>query len=264
MTYMPIWEKHLNMFEEIGLEDAQRGRLITMMMEYHFRGEQPEELEPELKAIWFFLRQDLDAARRQYMQSVENGKKGAEKRRAATRKQAGTSRSKPEEAGTSQNELEQAETSQSKPEEAITRTRTGSRTGSRTESRTRTESGTRTESRTETETGSAPADAGVSAEQRAYGEFGWVKLTDRQYRQLQAKMGEQTLETCIRYIDRSAQSTGNCNRWKDWYLVLSRCYEEGWHEPRRYPHTDPIPKGASGHLGEAELEAIRRVLSEEI
>ena len=254
VTYMPIWEKHLNMFEEIGLEDAQRGRLITMMMEYHFRGEQPEELEPELKAIWFFLRQDLDAARRQYIQAVENGKKGGRKKKAEpeeTQKNPEVTQKNPE-------------VTEPNPEKPITRTRTGTRTGSRTESRTESRTGTESGTRTETETGSAPADAGVSAEQRAYGEFGWVKLTDRQYRQLQAKMGEQTLETCIRYIDRSAQSTGNCNRWKDWYLVLSRCYEEGWHEPRRYPHTDPIPKGASGHLGEAELEAIRRVLSEEI
>ena len=62
----------------------------------------------------------------------------------------------------------------------------------------------------------------------AYGEYGWVKLTDAQYAKLLAHLGEAETLRCIRYIDESAQSTSNKNRWKDWNLVVRRCHREGW------------------------------------
>ena len=244
ISYMPVWEKHLEMFEELGLDDARRGRLMTMMMKYHFYGEQPEELDSELMAIWFFIRRDLDSARKQYMQSVENGKKAAAKRKKTGQEEAEETRRNPEE----------AEQTRNNPEATITRTE------SRTESTTR--SGTNTG--TGTKSGSAPAGAGICAREKAYGEYGWVKLTDQQYHSLQSQMGDVVLGKCIHYIDRSAQSTGNGHRWKDWHLMLRRCYEEGWYLPtdRKATHRKTVPQGASGELGEAELEAIRRVLAE--
>jgi hypothetical protein len=63
-------------------------------------------------------------------------------------------------------------------------------------------------------------------------------------------------------VDESAQSTGNCNCWKDWYLILRRCHENRWYETRQRSSKPEIPKGASGVLGAAELEAIQRVLRE--
>lgn len=94
----------------------------------------------------------------------------------------------------------------------------------------------------------------------SYGEYGWVKLTSAQYRNLAEEMGEAELLQCISYIDEAAQSTQNKNRWKDWFLLLRRCHRDHWH---RRPTKEPIPKGASGTLGDAELEAIQRVLREE-
>lgn len=61
-----------------------------------------------------------------------------------------------------------------------------------------------------------------------YGEYGWVQLTEEQYSKLQQDMGQAELERCIAYIDESAQSSGNKNRWKDWNLVIRRCHREGW------------------------------------
>lgn len=61
-----------------------------------------------------------------------------------------------------------------------------------------------------------------------YGEYKWVKLTDEQYSNLLDDLGEEELARCIRYIDESAQSTGNKNKWKDWNLVLRKCHREGW------------------------------------
>ena len=81
ISYVPLWEKYLEMFEEMGLEHEQIGKLVTMMMQYQFRGQEPEQLKPDLKTIWFFLKRDLDYARKQYMVSVENGKKGGRKKK---------------------------------------------------------------------------------------------------------------------------------------------------------------------------------------
>ena len=61
-----------------------------------------------------------------------------------------------------------------------------------------------------------------------YGEYGWVQLTEEQYSKLLQDMGQAELDRCISYIDESAQSSGNKNRWKDWNLVIRRCHREGW------------------------------------
>ena len=61
-----------------------------------------------------------------------------------------------------------------------------------------------------------------------HGEYGWVLLTDAQYAKLEKDLGKEELDRCIRYVDESAQSSGNKNGWKDWNLVISRCSREGW------------------------------------
>lgn len=61
-----------------------------------------------------------------------------------------------------------------------------------------------------------------------YGEYGWVLLTDEQYNKLVADIGEHNAKRCIAYVDESAQGTGNKNKWKDWNLVVRKCYREGW------------------------------------
>ena len=61
-----------------------------------------------------------------------------------------------------------------------------------------------------------------------YGSYGWIELSDREYAQLLAELGEAELARCIAYIDQSAQSTGNRNRWQDWGLILRRCSRESW------------------------------------
>lgn len=63
---------------------------------------------------------------------------------------------------------------------------------------------------------------------RKYGEYGWVRLTDEQYKKLVEDIGEANAKRCIAYVDESAQGTGNKNKWKDWNLVVRKCYREGW------------------------------------
>lgn len=62
----------------------------------------------------------------------------------------------------------------------------------------------------------------------AHGAYGWVKLTDSQYSRLVADLGQAETERCITYVDESAQSNGNKNKWKDWNLVVRKCSRDGW------------------------------------
>lgn len=68
----------------------------------------------------------------------------------------------------------------------------------------------------------------TAPEKHKYGEYGRVLLSDDEYQRLLTDLGEAELARCIRYIDESAQSTNNKNRWKDWNLVIRRCSREGW------------------------------------
>ena len=225
MDYIPMWGRYLPMFRNAGLTDVQLGHLMRAMMEYHFEGKEPLDLEDKLEVFWMFIREDLDRAKLKYDQAVENGRKGGRPRK-----------------------------NQEKPKESPSNRKKGRTT-------TKTTSTTTSTSTTETTSSHAPGGEALSLDQKAYGEFGWVQLEDEAYQKLASTMGVEELQRCIAYIDRSAQSTGNRNEWQDWALILQRCYEGRWHDAAHRP--DPIPKGASGYLGEAELEAIQRVLQED-
>ena len=73
----------------------------------------------------------------------------------------------------------------------------------------------------------APAPAGAATRHK-HGAHGWVRLTEEEYARLIDDLGEEELTRCIDYIDESAQSTGNKNRWKDWNLVIRRCSRDRW------------------------------------
>ena len=225
MDYIPVWGRYLDKFDRAGLTNEDLGILLRTMMEYQFRGVVPQELDARLEVFWMFIEEDLVRAQLKYDQAVENGKKGGRPPK---------NREKPEE-------------TQNNPEKPRTTTRTRTTSTST--------------STTETTSPAISAGSDLSLSEKAYGEFGWVRLQPEQYRELEALMGIGELQRCIAYIDRSAQSTNNRNQWQDWALVLRRCYEGRWHEAAHKP--DPIPKGASGVLGQAELEAIQRVLRED-
>ena len=62
----------------------------------------------------------------------------------------------------------------------------------------------------------------------SFGEYGWVKLTEEEYNRLINEYGLSEVQRAIAYIDESAQSTGNKNKWKDWNLVVRKCIRDGW------------------------------------
>jgi hypothetical protein len=114
----------------------------------------------------------------------------------------------------------------------------------------------------ESKAGKPPAP--TKPDRKSFGEFGWVKLTDEEYSRLLNDLGEAEVKRCIAYVDESAEATGNKNRWRNWGLVIKKCHKQGWGQGNdaRFPKKPSPIWGATGELGEAELEAIRRVLSE--
>ena len=232
--FFPYWDDFDEMIYPMSDQDA--GRMIKAMSAYYFRNVEPEALPPELKGLWFFVRKFIDDARKRYEQKVLSGQKGGERSAQVRRMKA-----------------------EAKQKEALLST------SNQTQPIIITESipNNNTITNTNTNTGKTPV-GDVSVEKQSFGEFGWVKLTAEEYRKLEAQWGREELERCIAYVDESAQSTGNRNRWKDWGLILRKCYRDRWHEVKHHQYKEPVPMGATGHLGEAELEAIQRVLREDI
>ena len=111
----------------------------------------------------------------------------------------------------------------------------------------------------------AEPPAPTRPDRKSFGEFGWVKLSDAEYNRLLNDLGEAEVKRCIAYVDESAQTTGNKNGWRDWNLVVRKCHKQSWgldqgNKPKHSKKNGTI-YGASGELGEAELEAIRRTLA---
>lgn len=63
-----------------------------------------------------------------------------------------------------------------------------------------------------------------------YGEYGWVLLSQEEYSRLIEEYGEETAAHYIRYVDESAQQSGNKNKWKDWNLVVRKAIRGQWGE----------------------------------
>lgn len=99
----------------------------------------------------------------------------------------------------------------------------------------------------------AAAPSNAKTPKKKYGEYGWVQLTDDEYSRLLHDLGEDELKRCILYIDESAQSTGNKNRWKDWNLVVRKCHRDGWGLHRNTPPpTAPRPSASAGAMNDLQ------------
>lgn len=84
------------------------------------------------------------------------------------------------------------------------------------------------------------------------GEYGWVKLTDAELERLLAEFGEAETARAIQYVDESAQSTGNKNRWKDWNLVVRKCIRGKWGQGKgeqSQPSAPDVPVGMRRETG---------------
>lgn len=85
----------------------------------------------------------------------------------------------------------------------------------------------------------------------SFGEYNWVKLTKEQHDKLVAEFGSAEVERAIRYVDESAQSTGNKNKWKDWNLVVRKCIRGKWGQGSGEPATPSVHDVPEGMRQEA-------------
>lgn len=98
-----------------------------------------------------------------------------------------------------------------------------------------------------------------------YGEFGWVKLTDKQYEKLLQDLGEKELRRCIRYVDESAQATHNRNGWTDWNLTIRKCSRDRWgldrkeQKPKQYTTAENYKTPQK--IDTAQLDKIRQAFA---
>lgn len=91
-----------------------------------------------------------------------------------------------------------------------------------------------------------------------------LTATEEKYARQWLEMGFDTDAVAIAY-DRACVHTGNRN-WSYMNRILIRWHEAGLHTAEEIRDRDQkpgVPKGASGHLGAAELENIQRLLKED-
>ena len=105
-------------------------------------------------------------------------------------------------------------------------------------------------------------DEQLEVERHKYGKYGWVRLTDEEYRRLLNELGDQELNRCIQYVDESAQSNGNKNKWKDWNLVIRKCHRDKWGAYKGGTQASgQIPSTSAGTVN--DLQALHELFSEE-
>ena len=75
---------------------------------------------------------------------------------------------------------------------------------------------------------SKPSPKTLKAITHAYGEYGWVKLTDVQYQRLSDDFSEGVAKHFIGVVDEKAQMKNNSYNWKDWNLVVRKAIRENW------------------------------------
>lgn len=91
-----------------------------------------------------------------------------------------------------------------------------------------------------------------------------LTVTEEKYARQWLDMGFQADALAIAY-DRTCVNTGNMN-WNYMNKILTRWHEDGIHTAQQVKERDQktsVPKGASGTLGAAELENIRKILQED-
>lgn len=176
------------------LNDAERGRLFTALLVYSSTGA-TEKLSGNERFVFPGLRSQIDRDIKKYddycLQQSENGKKGGRPPKANESQKTQPFFEKPKKANEKEKEKEK-------------------------------------EKAKDKESKADQPPAPTKSIKKSFGEFGWVKLTDDEYNRLLNDLGEAEVKRCIAYIDESAQTTGNKNKWRDWNLVVRKCHRQGW------------------------------------
>lgn len=208
------------------LSDAECGRLYRACLEYSMAGIEPD-LRGNERILWPTMKEQIDRDSAKYKEKCEklraNSAKGGEKTKAKWEPNGSQLEAKwpPIDSQMATNEKAKAKANANANATPLREINT-------------------------------PPKVSPPAEKRnAYGEYGWVKLTEKQHSNLLSKLGEDELNRCIRVVDESAQSSSNKNKWTDWNLVIQRCSRERWGYRASQP-SQPKPKifRAADYLGD--------------
>lgn len=244
------------------LPDAEKGRLLVAMLEYGQSGIVPE-FTGMLALAWGFVKPKLDRDGETY----ENAKVQRKYAAFCKRRTAMNLPKVPFEdwLNMTDDERERMVTADNEP------IRAGDFVGSRYPSTT-TPTTPSTSSNTNTSATAAAAITTNTTEDTAAAAEGNVKvvggelgknvvfLSDEQIADL---LDQMDIETFDHYVDKlSSFIIKNDAKVKNHYeTILKWWHEDGVIAERK--QTDKVPKGASGKLGQAELDNIRRLMSEE-
>ena len=174
-------------------DDAARAKAYDAICQYALYGtEENVDSLPDMAAIAYeLIKPNLDASRKK----AENGKLGGAKKQSKSKSEAN---GKQEQTG---NKKEKEKEKENKKENKIEKEKESYIDNERKRSEPSRES---------------------------FGQYGWVKLTEEEHNRLINEYGLSEVQRAIAYIDESAQSTGNKNKWKDWNLVVRKCIRDGW------------------------------------
>lgn len=222
------------------LPDAEKGQLLVAMLEYGQSGKVPEfEGKLGLTLAWGFIRPKLDKDSEEYNKTVL-------KRQYATFCRDRKKKCEPEVSFdewlmTIDNQTYQMIPSDTKWYPTTTATTSPS-------------------TNTSTNTSTAATAAATTTElQAAAGDASVVFLSSDQVADLQAKMGIQTYDFYVdklsNFIIKNGASVKN-----HYETILKWWNEDGKVKPTRRKQ---VPKGATGQLGAAELDNIRRLMAED-
>ena len=190
--YVCLYHSYLDAIQALG--DAERGRLLTAMLEYSLSGA-TGHLSGNERFIWPLVKAQIDRDAEKYDKKCQiNAENGSKRTQANATERKRT--------------LPNAtETSQGKGK--------GEYKG-------------KGKGKGKNEGEGKGENIGPAPARTAYGQYKWVKLTDDEYQRLLSDLGQVELDRCIAYVDESAQSTGNKNSWRDWNLVVRRCHRDKW------------------------------------
>ena len=233
------------------LPDADKGRLLVAMLEYGQSGIAPE-FDGALALAWEFVKPKIDKDSEEYNKTVL-------KRQYATfcreRKRKGEPDISFDEwlMGLDDGNCHVV----SSDTKWYPTTSTASSTSTSTNTSTTTAAAATT---TENEIAAAAEDSKLKVVGGELGK-GVVFLTDEQMDDLLDKIG---LEAFDHYMDKLSNFIiNNDARVKNHYETILKWWQEDGTVHKHGKRKNDVPKGASGKLGQAELDNIRRLMSEE-
>lgn len=234
------------------LPDAEKGRLLVAMLEYGQSGTVPE-FDGMLALAWGFVKPKIDKDSEEYKRTVL-------KRQYATFCRDRKKKGEPDIAFdewliTYGDQMYQVISSDIKWHPTTT-----TDTSTTPSTNTSTSTTTAAAATTDTTEDAAAADSNLKV---VGGELGKnvVFLSDSQMGDLLEKLG---IEAFDHYVEKLANFIIKNNAHvKNHYETILKWWKEDGTVSQQSTHTNNVPKGASGRLGQAELEAIQRVLADE-